>query len=97
MPKSISGARFLSALTAAVIITFVIPVTADKARVITISVNRAAKADRQPLAPPTAQPRRHDSISTEKPSLEGALLGCEKAFSTLVEPKRANIVIHCAT
>jgi len=92
MYKGISAACLLSALTAGVISTLASPVTAEKATAITISVNRAAKADRQPIAPPVAQPTRRDSISTGKPSPERALQGCKQAFSTLVEPKRANIV-----
>ena len=63
MRKSVSAACLLSALIAGAI-TLASPVTADKATAITISVNRAAKGDRQPLAPPTAQPSQHDSIST---------------------------------
>ena len=97
MRESISAACLLSALIAGAISTLASPVTADKATVITISVNRAAKGDRQPLAPPTAQPSKHDSISTGKPIPERALLGCERAFSPLVEPKRAHILRHCTT
>jgi len=52
MRKGISAACLLSALTAGVITTLTSPVTADKATVITISVNRAVKGDRQSLPPP---------------------------------------------
>ena len=97
MLKGISAACLLSALAAVVIVVFVSPVTADKATVITVSVNRAAKGDRQPLAPPTAQPRRHDSIPAQKPPLGRALVGCERAFSSLAEPKQANLLTHCMT
>ena len=57
--KSFSAACLLSALIAGAISTLPSPVTADKATVITISVNRAIKGDRQPLAPPIAQPSQH--------------------------------------
>ena len=53
--KSIPAACLSSALIAGAI-TLASPVTADKATAITISVNRAAKSDRQPLVPPAAQP-----------------------------------------
>jgi hypothetical protein len=94
--KSISAACLSSALIAGAI-TLASPVTADKATAITISVNRAAKSDRQPFAPPTAQSSQHDSISTGKPTPERALLGCERAFSPLVDPKRAHILRYCTT
>jgi len=87
----------LSALIAGAISTLPSPVTADKATVITISVNRATKGDRQPLAPPIARPAQHESISTGKPAPERALLGCERAFSSLVEPKRTHILRSCTT
>ena len=61
MYNGISAACLLSALTAGVISMLASPVTAEKAAAVTISVNRAAKADRQPKAPPVAQPTRHDS------------------------------------
>ena len=97
MYKGISAACLLSALAAGVICTLASPVTAEKATAITISVNRAAKADRQPIAPPVAQPSRHDSWPTGKPISERALLGCEQAFSALIEPKRAHILRSCTT
>jgi len=97
MRKGISAACLLSALTAGVITTLTSPVTADKATVITISVNRAVKGDRQSLPPPITQPGQRDSISTGKPTPERALLGCERAFSSLVESKRAHILTHCMT
>lgn len=97
MRKSISAACLLSALIAGAISTLASPVTADKATAVTISVNRATKGDRQPFAPPTAQPSQYDSISTGKPTPERALLGCERAFSPLVEPKRAHILRYCTT
>ena len=97
MRKSISAACLLSALIAGAISTLASPVTADKATVITVSVNRATKGDRQPLAQPVAQPSQHDSISTGKPTPERALLGCERAFSSLIEPKRAHILRSCTT
>jgi hypothetical protein len=96
MLKGISGACLLSALTAGVITMSMAPVTADKTAAVTISVNRAVKGDRQPLAPPIAL-RAHDSISPEKPYLERAVSGCERAFSSLVEPTRADILTHCTT
>jgi hypothetical protein len=97
MRKGISAACLLSALAAGAISTFVSPVTADKAAVITISVNRATKGDRQPLALPIVRPGRHDSSSTGNPTLKRALPGCERAFSSLVEPKRADILTYCTT
>jgi len=95
MYKGISAACLLSALTAGVICMLASPVTAEKAAAVTISVNRAAKADRQPIAPP--EPSRHDSWPTGKPISERALGGCEQAFSALVEPKRAHILRSCTT
>lgn len=97
MYKGISAACLLSALAAGVICTLASPVTAEKTTAITVSVNRATKADRQPIAPPVAQPTRHDSISTGKPAPERTLQGCERAFSALVEPKRAHILRSCTT
>jgi hypothetical protein len=97
MYKGISAACLLSALAAGVICTLASPVPAEKATAITISVNRSAKVDRQPMAPPVAQPSRRDSISTGKPAAGRALRGCEQAFSPLVEPKRANILRSCTT
>jgi hypothetical protein len=97
MYKGISAACLLSALAAGVISTLASPVTAEKATAVTISINRAAKADRQPIVPPVAQPTRRNSISTGKPAPERALRGCEQAFSALAEPKRANILRSCTT
>ena len=97
MYKGISAACLLSALAAGVICTLAGPVTAEKATAVTISVNQAGKADRLPIAPPVARPTRHDSISTRKPAPERALQGCERAFSALVEPKRAHILRSCTT
>jgi hypothetical protein len=97
MYKGISAACLLSALTAGGISMLASPVTAEKAAAVTISVNRAAKADRQPIAPPVARPTRHDSRSSGKPVSERALRGCEQAFSPLIEPKRAHILRSCTT
>jgi hypothetical protein len=97
MLKGISAACLLSALAAGVICALASPVTAEKATAATISVNRAGKADRLPIAPSAAQPTRNDSISTGKPAPERALQGCERAFSPLVEPKRAHILRSCTT
>jgi hypothetical protein len=97
MLKGISAACLLSALAAAGVCMFVSPVTADKATVITISVNRAAKGDRQPIALTIVRPRQHDFISNERPILKRALPGCERAFSSLIEPMHAQILIHCTT
>jgi hypothetical protein len=86
----------VSALTAGLITAFVSPVTADRATADTVSVNRAAKSDRQPLLP-AARPGRQDSISIERQHLERAPRGCEPAFSPLVESGRGHLLTHCTT
>jgi len=97
MYKGISAACLLSALTAGVICMLASPVTAEKAAAVTISVDRAAKAARQPITPTEARPTRQDSRSSGKPVPERALRGCEQAFSALVEPKRAHLLRSCTT
>jgi len=97
MRKGFSAACLVSALTAGLITALASPVTADKATGITVSVNRAAKGDRQPISPPKARSGRQDSISTGKRPLERAPRGCEPAFSPLVEPGRVHLLTHCTT
>jgi len=89
--KKIASACLLSALTAGGISTLVSPVTANKAAVITISVNRTTKGDRL-LLPPIAQPTRHDS---DAPFPEHRLLGCETAFGPLADAARGQFLTHC--
>jgi hypothetical protein len=86
----------LSALTAGVIVTLVSPVTAGKAAVMVISVNRIIKGDRLSL-PPITQPTQHDAGSTKKPTPERTLLGCESAFSPFTDPTRGRLVTHCVS
>jgi len=71
------------------------PVTADNATVVTISVNRAGKGDRLPLAP-IALPPAHNSISIEKPVPTHTLLDCEPAVSPIADPAQARkILTYC--
>jgi hypothetical protein len=97
MRRGVSAACLFSALAAGVITTLASPVTADKTTVVTVSVNRDAKGDRQPLAPPVVQRNRHDSNSPGKSAVKRALPGCERAFSPIVDPNRADILTHCTT
>jgi hypothetical protein len=92
--KKIASACLLSALTAGGISTLVSPVTADKAAVITISVNRTTKGDRL-LLPPIAQPTRRDSDPTKRAFPEHRLLGCETAFGPLADATRGQLLTHC--
>jgi len=94
--NGIPAACLVSALTAGLITAFTSPVTADKATADTVSVNRAAKSDRQPLLP-AARPARQDSISIERQHRERAPRGCEPAFSPLVESGRGHLLTHCTT
>lgn len=93
--RNITAACLLSAFAAGAISALVTPVTAEKAPVIVISVDRATKGNRLPL-PLITHPTRHNSISTKKPILQHALPGCESAFSPLADPTRGHLLTHCA-
>jgi hypothetical protein len=93
--KDIAAASLLSCFIAGAFSVLTSSVTADNAAVVTISVNRATKADRlllPPIVQPTAQP---NSISIERPMSVRTPLGCEPAFSPFVDPARAHILAYC--
>jgi len=94
--KKITSACLLSALIAGGISMPVTPVTANKAAVIPISVNRTIKGDRL-LLPPIVQPARHDSDPTKRQFPEHRLLGCETAFGPLADAARGHLLTRCIT
>jgi hypothetical protein len=102
--KRVSAALLLSGLIAGAICALTSPVTADNAKTLTISVNRASKGDRLPQAPrvePTRRPDRHDSNSIEnRPPSQAPRqtpIGCESAFSPVAHPGRSDILTFCAS
>ena len=81
--KNIAAASLLSCFIAGAITAFTSSVSANNAAGVSISVNRTSKD----------QPVQHNS--TEKPTSEHTLLGCEPAFSPVADPTRAYILTHC--
>jgi hypothetical protein len=77
--KDIAAASLLSCFIAGAITGLTSPVSADNAAGVTISVNRAYKGNRLPIAP------------IDQP----ILLDCEPAFSPVTDPTRAHIFTHC--
>lgn len=101
--RNISAALLLSGLIAGAVCALTSPVTADNAAAITVSVNRASKADRLPQTPrvePARKPGRHDtnSIENRTPNLKPRQtpIGCEPAFSPVAHPGRSDILTFCA-
>jgi hypothetical protein len=87
--NNIAAASLLSCFIAGAITALTSSVSADNAAGVTISVNRTSKGDRLPIDQPTQQ------NSTEQPTSEHTLLGCEPAFSPFADPTRAHILTHC--
>jgi len=64
----------------------------------TFSVNRINKADRLHLAPVGTRLPPLNSSSTIKREVRPPIPdGCERSFSPIVDPARANIVSYCLT
>jgi hypothetical protein len=89
--KNMAAASLLSCFIAGAITALTSSVSADNAAGVTISVNLTSKGDRLPIVP-IDQPTQQNS--TEKPTSEHTLLGCEPAFSPFVDPTRA-LFTHC--
>jgi hypothetical protein len=94
--KQITAACLLSGLIAGVFSMLTSEGAADTAPATAISVNRLNKADRLPSSP-GIQLLRHDSSfpAPELRALGPIPIGCELAFSTLVELAHANIIRGC--
>ena len=90
--KNIAAASLLSCFIAGAITALTSSVSANNAAGVSISVNRTSKGDRLRIVPKD-QPVQHNS--TEKPTSEHTLLGCEPAFSPVADPTRAYILTHC--
>jgi hypothetical protein len=72
------------------------PATTKNADSVTISVNRTYKGDRQPQAVlPHQHPNNASSTPTSSAPPTRAPLGCDPAFSPIVEPARAAIYKRC--
>jgi hypothetical protein len=94
--KETFTAAVLSCFIAGGVAEMTIPSVADNAQAVTIAVNRANKGDRLPQA---SLPHDHlnNSTSTEMAptSPKRVPLGCDPAFSPVVDPARAHIFKRC--
>jgi hypothetical protein len=94
--KKIAAATVLSCFVAGGVAAMTGPAVTTAAQSDAISVNRALKGDRLPL---TARTHRHQSNSPSTQmapaSLKRAPLGCDPAFSPVVEPSMAHIFKRC--
>jgi len=95
--KQITAACLFSGLIAGAFSALTSESAADTGPAPAFSVNRVNKTDRLPSAP-TAQLTRHKSSSATELRASGPIpAGCERAFSPIVHPARADILRHCLT
>jgi hypothetical protein len=94
--KQIAAACLLSAVIAGAVTALTSESSAGNAPASLFSINRADKTDRLPPAP-VARPQS-DATSTPAVRLEGRVpVGCDRAFSPVADPARANFVRNCLT
>jgi len=92
--KRIAAACLLSGLIAGAVTALTAESSAGNAPTSAFSVNRVDKADRLP----TMQVPLRESGSTPAVRLEGRVpVGCDRAFSPVADPSRANFVRNCLT
>ncbi len=95
--KQIAAACLVAGLIAGAVTALTSESVAGYGPASAYSVNRATKTDRLPLAP-VAQSPRSNATSTPAVRLEGRVpVGCDRAFSPVADPSRANFVRHCLT
>jgi hypothetical protein len=71
------------------------PSVANSTEAVTSSVNRTNKADRLPQAPTAKRSQRKRTSTDIAPLTKRTPLGCDPAFSTVVEPTLAHIFKRC--
>lgn len=95
--KQVAAACLLSGLIAGAITALTTESSAGSGPTYAFSVNRVDKTDRLPLARDASQPRSN-ATSTSPVRLQGRVpVGCDRAFSPVADPARANFVRHCLT
>lgn len=95
--KQIAAACVLSGLVAGAFTALTSESMAGIGPTSSVSVNRVDKGDRLPLARDASQPRSN-ATSTPAVRLEGRVpVGCDRAFSPVADPSRANFVRNCLT
>jgi hypothetical protein len=93
--KQIAAACVLSGLVAGAFTVLTSESMAGNGPRSAVSVNRVDKGDRLPRARDALQPR---SNRTPAVRLEGRVpVGCDRAFSPVADPSRANFVRNCLT
>jgi len=91
--QQVGAAVLVSCFTAAGMVALTGWSVADAAKPVTVSVNRINKGDRLPLAPALQQPSSDMSPMTAQS--RKARLGCDPAFSPIVDPRLTHVVLRC--
>jgi len=95
--KQIAAACLLSGLIAGAVTALTSESSAGSGPTSVFSVNRVDKTNRLPVMPAMQAPPR-ESGSTPAVRVEGRVpVGCDRAFSPVADPARANFVRNCLT